>query len=274
MFPVKTFQGEEHRPFFMKGGRGAALLVHGFPGTPAEMRPLAEQLHAVGWTVQGILLPGFGSEVEHMADKRYGDWLGAVEKALATLKQSYDPVLLVGYSLGGALSLRAAVDNPPDGLVLLAPFWRINHVLWTMLPALKHLLRGVKPFKLIKLKFDDPETRKGIANFMPDADLDDPTVQMAIRDFKIPLDLFAQLQQAGKLAYQAAPRLATSTPTLVIQGRIDDLVRPELTQQMIKRIPGTVGYVEVESKHDLVVQGNPIWPEVVQFVLDFAGAIS
>ena len=274
MFPVRTFQGEEHAPFFMKGGRCAALLVHGFPGTPAEMRPLAEHLHSMGWTVQGILLPGFGSEMEHMADKHYGDWLCAVEGALATLKQSYEPVLLVGYSLGGALSMRAAADNPPDGLVLLAPFWRINHVLWRMLPVLKHVLRGVKPFKLIKLKFDDPETRKGIHNFMPDADLDDPAVQMAIRDFKIPLDLFAQIQQAGKQAYQAASRIATSTPTLVIQGSLDDLVYPELTQQMIKRIPGTVGYVEVESKHDLVVTSNPVWSQVTQFVLDFAGALS
>jgi alpha-beta hydrolase superfamily lysophospholipase len=54
-----AFQGPEHLPFLWPGGQPAALLVHGFPGTPAEMRPLGEALHQAGWTAQGILLPGF-----------------------------------------------------------------------------------------------------------------------------------------------------------------------------------------------------------------------
>ncbi|MBN1992742.1 MAG: alpha/beta hydrolase [Anaerolineae bacterium] len=33
---IKPFQGDEHQPFYWNGGQPAALLVHGFPGTPAD----------------------------------------------------------------------------------------------------------------------------------------------------------------------------------------------------------------------------------------------
>ena len=60
---IKPFQGDEHQPFHWNGGQPAALLVHGFPGTPAEMRPLGTALHQAGWTVYGPLLPGFGPDI-------------------------------------------------------------------------------------------------------------------------------------------------------------------------------------------------------------------
>ena len=56
----KPFDGSEHRSFLWKGSDSAALLVHGFPGTPAEMRPLGTVLRNAGWTVRGLMLPGLG----------------------------------------------------------------------------------------------------------------------------------------------------------------------------------------------------------------------
>ncbi len=57
---LALFQGEEHQPFHWVAGPPAALLVHGFPGTPAELRPLGQALYEAGWTVSAPLLPGFG----------------------------------------------------------------------------------------------------------------------------------------------------------------------------------------------------------------------
>ena len=79
------FQGAEHLPFTLAGsapGGPAALLVHGFPGTPAELRPLAEALHAAGWTARGLLLPGFGPEFAALGRQHAADWIGAVRGAL------------------------------------------------------------------------------------------------------------------------------------------------------------------------------------------------
>ena len=45
---LDMFGGPEHAPFLLNGGEPAALLVHGFGGTPAEMRGLAEALQPGG----------------------------------------------------------------------------------------------------------------------------------------------------------------------------------------------------------------------------------
>src|SRR5687768_903431 len=105
------FQGEEHRPFLLNGDRGAALLVHGFPGTPAEMRPLATVLNNAGWTTKGILLPGFGAEIETLGGRDPADWVESVRLAASDLQRNHHPVLLIGNSMGAALCLRVVAQN-------------------------------------------------------------------------------------------------------------------------------------------------------------------
>lgn len=271
MLPLKAFQSVEHQPFYWRAGRPAALLVHGFPGTPAEMRPLAASLQRVGWTTRGILLPGFGPELETLAERRASDWVGTVRQALVELQAEHHPVLLVGYSLGGALALEVAVERSPDGLALLSPFWQIDHVLWRMLPILKFIFPSVKPFKLLKLDFKDPNTRAGIENFMPGADLDDPGVQQAIRGFRLPVGLFDQIRAAGQGGYRAAARV--QAPTLVIQGTYDDLVRPAATRRLLARLKCPVDYIEVPAKHDLPDAANSAWARIEHSLLDFAARL-
>ncbi len=76
---MKVFQGEQHADFLIERGEPAALLIHGFPGTPAEMLPLAPILNSAGWTTRGLLLPGFGAQIDslfqrtaHRLDRRSG----------------------------------------------------------------------------------------------------------------------------------------------------------------------------------------------------------
>jgi carboxylesterase len=274
MFTVRPFQGEEHQGFYWNGGQPAALLVHGFPGTPAEMRPLASALQAAGWTSKAILLPGFGAEIETINEQRAEDWQRAVNHGFADLRRQHQPVVLIGYSLGGALALVAAAQQPPDALVLLAPFSRIDHILWPLLPALKPIFRGVRPFRLLKLDFNNPEVRAGIHNFMPDADLDDPQVQQAIRDMRLPLELFAQIRRAGLLARRAASALPADLPVLIIQGSADDLVRPRQTSALVSRIKGRVNMVEVPARHDLLVTSAPAWPQIEHTITDFCHTLA
>ncbi len=274
LLPVKPFQSAEHAPFYLQGSQAAALLVHGFPGTPAEMRPLGEALHAQGWTAQGILLPGFGAEIETILDKRVSDWVDAVRQPLQALRRDHRVVILIGYSLGGALALQATAQTAPDGLILLAPFWQIDHLLWKWLPAFKQVFNGVQPFRLFKPDFANPEVRAGIQNFMPDANLDDPQVQQAIRDFRLPLSLFEQIYQAGHTAHRLAPTLPSTLPVLVLQGADDDLVRPALTRRWIKRISGSVQYLEVPGKHDLPKSESAGWSEVQAAITRFAARLT
>lgn len=265
----------EHQPFFhVKGGETAALLIHGFPGTPAEMRPLALALEELGWTTRGVLLPGFGPDIEKLLHYTYQDWLNAVSTALSELRKQYRYVIVIGYSLGGALAILAASRQLIDGLILMAPFWKVDHILWTLLPILKPVLRNIRPFRLLKSNFDDPEVRTGIHNFLPGIDLDDPIVRQHIRDFKLPLELFSQIRTTGQQAYQSAARIAAPTPVLVIQGTHDDLVKPPLTHKLAQQFRTAVNYVEVPAKHDLQVETGNAWTTVRAQVTEFAQRVS
>ncbi len=271
MLPFNPFTGPEHESFFLQGGQSAALLVHGFPGTPNEMRPLAELLHASGWTVQALLLPGFGPELETLAERRHGEWLDAIQSAIAVLKRAYERVVVVGFSMGGALALASAPQARPDALILLAPFWRLSHPLWNVLPVMGRIFPTIRPFRLFKPDFSNPEMRRGMAEFLPGIDLDDPQVQQGMRDFAVPIGMFNEVRKAGQLAGKAASQV--QMPILIVQGDNDPIVSPTQTQQLLRKFTSPVTYMQLPAQHDLPDATKPAWPrmtlEIEHFLAGF-----
>lgn len=267
----QLFQGEEHQAFKWHGGHGAVLLIHGFPGTPAEMHPLAMLLHEHGWTVEAPLLPGFGPDMATLEHRNCDDWLNTIERSLEALQRSHDQVIVAGLSMGAALGIQAAAHLKPDGLVLFAPFWQIDHVLWHVMPVLRHVFPTFKPFRLMRPNFDDPNFREGVHNFMPQADLDNPETQQAIREFGIPMNVINQIRVSGKRGYEAAAQIRI--PSLVIQGLQDDLVQPRQTRALLQRFSGQVHYAELPGAHDILNSSAPAWPLVWQAVRDFTNQI-
>jgi carboxylesterase len=109
-------------PFFARNpGSRAALCLHGFTGTPFEVRPIAEGLAAQGFTVAAPLLAGHGGTVDELAATRFTDWLFSAEQALLALRREVGdaPVAIAGFSLGGLLALRLA-HRHPDWVAALA----------------------------------------------------------------------------------------------------------------------------------------------------------
>lgn len=268
---ARLLQGPEHAPFCWGGGRPAALLVHGFPGSPAELRPLATCLHQEGWTVQGLLLPGFGPQIESLPNCGYQDWLQAVRDVLRTLQRDHSPVLLVGYSMGAALSVAAAADLHPEGLALLAPFWRLvsplQRVGWKVLRPF--LPCYVQPLR--RLDLSPSEMREAISSFMPQLDLDDPQVREAIRQTSVPVSILDQVDQAGREAYRKAGLVQAAL--LVVQGVNDRVVLPRHTRRLMRRLGQPAQYVEVEGGHDLLYPTTPAWPAVRETVRAFAACL-
>jgi carboxylesterase len=109
-------------PFFFPGdGRRAALLIHGFTGTPYEMRGLGEALAAEGIAARGIRLPGHDSS-DSMTGVLRAQWREAVREAFYELRRTHERVAVVGLSMGGLLSLDIASDPgvQVDAVVSLA----------------------------------------------------------------------------------------------------------------------------------------------------------
>jgi len=266
---LNAFEGPEHLPFTFDGANGGAvLLTHGFPGSAKEMRPIAHALNDAGWTTHGVLLPGFGPAIETLGERQHTEWQQTVSTALAELQASYSPVIVAGNSMGGALSIHAAAKHGADGLILFAPFWTLDNLLWKALPVLRYIIPKFKPFKLIKPDFDDPEFQKGTRNFMPNADFSDPEFRKQTLNLEVDTRVFANIRAAGMDGYHAAPDI--HVPTLIIQGSEDELVTPTATSQLIDRLNGENTYIRVAAPHNPLDPEKPYWPTVVESVLAFS----
>jgi len=124
-------------PFFFAGGDDGVLLVHGFTGTPFEMRWLGEQLAAQGYTVLGIRLTGHATQQQDMIRARFQDWIANVEDGYHLLRKSCSRLYVGGLSMGGVLSLHSAAELPWQGVFSLsAPIESPDTRLATFRPVL------------------------------------------------------------------------------------------------------------------------------------------
>ena len=112
-------------PFDLVGGEVGVVCVHGFTGTPYEMRFLGEQLHHAGFTVSGLQLPGHGTTVADLDRTTANDWAAAVTRAVDAMRERCRAVAVVGQSLGGLLALHTAAQRSDLACVatLAAPLW-------------------------------------------------------------------------------------------------------------------------------------------------------
>jgi carboxylesterase len=94
------------------GSEAGVVVIHGFTGTPASVRAVAEAFAAAGHDVELPRLPGHGTSIEDMLGTGWADWSGEVAACLGRLCERVDVVVLVGQSMGGTLALRAALDHP------------------------------------------------------------------------------------------------------------------------------------------------------------------
>lgn len=263
---LKVFQGEHHADFLIECGQAAALLIHGFPGTPAEMRPLASTLNDAGWTTRGLLLPGFGAQIDSLFQRKSQDWIDAAVEALRSLQASHQPVVLIGYSMGAAIAIHAAARLKPDRLILLAPFWQLGtRGQRAIFRLTKPIVRHLRPFS--RANFEDPRLHRFLNQFLQDADLADPEVQQMIRRAKVPVDLFEHVYTLGQQAYHLAVQI--DRPVLILQGRRDPVVKPELTQQLLRQFSGSIEYVEIDAPHQLIDPALPDWPHLERMLLEF-----
>ncbi len=111
--------------------RGAAVLLHGLTDSPYSLRHVGAFYRQRGFAVVSIRMPGHGTVPAGLIDTRWADWMAATRLAVRharTLSGADTPLHLVGYSNGGALALKYALDSldeqdlaRPDQLVLLSP---------------------------------------------------------------------------------------------------------------------------------------------------------
>ncbi len=111
--------------------RGAALMLHGLTDSPYSMRSTAELLYEQGYHVLVPRLPGHGTAPAGILQSHWEDWQAVAKIGANHLRASVDadlPLIIVGYSNGGALAVNYVLDAldddslpSPERLILMSP---------------------------------------------------------------------------------------------------------------------------------------------------------
>lgn len=266
---MPQFDQPDHQPFDLPGERGTVILVHGFPGTPVEMRALGEALNRSGWRVRGLLLPGFGAQIEHLFQQRVSGWVAPIIRALDEARETTSgPVILAGFSMGGGLSAVAAAHTQPDALILISPFWfgLPTHLRFLIRLAGIFFPEHFNPFRLLPAE----RMQKSQYIHLPPGDLYPPAPELfggMPRDLRIPLVFLEQFVELSRHVMESVSKIAC--PVLMIQGNRDPIVRPEMTRRLATRLKTPYRLVEIEGEHHITIPGAAGFPMTRQAVVDY-----
>ncbi|MFW6074590.1 MAG: alpha/beta hydrolase [Chloroflexota bacterium] len=268
---MSWFEGAEHEPFQFGDGDHAVLLIHGFMGTPAEMRPFGHALADAGFTAAGMLQPGFGPDIAWLASLTAEQWIEAALAAFDRLAAEHEWTSIVGYSMGAPVALQVAAARRVERLVLIAPLWKLlgGDPKLKLLPLVRRLVKRVQPFKPDDLA--DPDVQNYIASSFPEVDLSEPRNREFIAEqMTLPT---ATIDEVRKLAARAPQciREIVATPTLVIQGISDQSVRAAHTRRLLQEFSGPLTYIQIPGDHLLTMDGKETWAVVRDQVLSFLG---
>ncbi len=239
-------------PFFFAGNNTGVLVIHGWSGSPPEMRGLGTFLARQGLTVLGIRLAGHGTDLHDFARTRWQDWLASAEAGWREISTDCAEVFVVGHSLGGLLAMHISRSHPVAGLVVMAAPTHLASDDWRLrfIGLFKHFIRELP---------------------VPDGldDATDPTLRKRIWHYdKICVPALHELSKLVTLTRPEWPRV--SAPLLIMQGQHDTNVPLDSANEIYQR----VGSVDKEliwfpnSGHLLIedAEREEVWRRIAEFI--------
>ncbi|HTL34433.1 MAG TPA: alpha/beta fold hydrolase [Kofleriaceae bacterium] len=252
----------ETEPFDLDGGCSATdpsvgvVCVHGFTGTPYDMRFLGGELARAGYHVHGLRLPGHNTTVEDLDEQRWSDWADAVEDAFDAMRLSCSHVAVVGLSLGGLLSLHLAAKRPEVAAVasLAAPLWlegmSARVAAWAASGALTRLAPIMRAIPKIG-----------------GSDIRDPVVKAKGYGYPaIPVRALAQLVQFMQLVEGELDQV--KQPVLVVHAEQDHTAPVACAKRIAERTHAVRTRILPRSYHVIAndVERDIVAAEVIQFL--------
>jgi carboxylesterase len=232
------------------GRRVGVLLSHGFTGQPASMKPWAEALAAKGYAVEVPRLPGHGTTWQELNTKRWSDWYAELRAAHQRLAARTDVVVAAGLSMGGALVLRLAADEPSiAGVVVVNPAVATKRLDVKLLPVLKHVVPSFP----------------GIAN-----DIKKPGVEEHGYT-RTPLKAVHSMMQAWGPLVADLPKVRV--PVLYLRSTVDHVVDDSSEPLITQGVSGDVTVVRLEESYHVATLDNDL-PTIVDETLSFLARVT
>jgi alpha-beta hydrolase superfamily lysophospholipase len=224
-----------NRTFEVEPGeiRGGALLVHGLTDAPYSMRAITEVLRGAGYYSLSMRMPGHGTVPAGLVTSTAPDWYAAVRVGVRHVRSRIGPgkpLLLVGYSNGGALVTRYALEAiedsslpRPDRLLLVSPMIGVTPA--ARLASVISALGPVPYFEKARWLDVVPEYNPFKYNSFP--------ANAGRQTFDVTRDLQERLARVS-----ASGRLDQFPPVLTFQSLVDATVStPAIVSNLFDRLP-------------------------------------
>lgn len=203
---MKITKGAEE--YFLQGNNHkGVLLIHGYTGTPAELRLLGDYLHKEGYTVLGVRLPGHGTTPHDLNETQWPIWYEAARLGCERLLKCTEEVMVAGLSMGGLLAIKIAAEMPVKKAVFMAAPIYVQDKRVPFLPLLKHFIRYIKKKKRTYFTADKYNLSYDVMPVKPLT------------------SLFALVKECKE---QALPKI--TIPCLIVQSRAEHTVAPKSAQ--------------------------------------------
>lgn len=206
-----------------KNGHIGIVLVHGFTGSPAAMRPWAEYLNARGYSVRVPRLPGHGTKPADLNNVQWQEWPAKVAAEILELQKNCSKIFVAGLSMGGGTTLNIAASHGEklSGIILVNPMMHVRGVS----PKLAFLISRV--IKFGKSVGNDIK-RKGVTEYSYD---------------KLPYRGIYQLLTMLKLTRAALPSI---TVPMQLFHSVDDHTLPVSNTEIVMKEIGSANKSRIE----------------------------
>jgi carboxylesterase len=227
-------------PFRREGRTGeAVVLFHGYTGHPGHCTPLGEALAEAGHTVVAPRLAGHTGNAEDMADVTWRDWMSSARSAAESVSE-HRRVHLVGLSMGGLLAILLARPLAAASITTVNAPILVRDTRMYLAPLARHFVEWVPAADIV----------------VPDSQLDHLWAPTPLHSTAAVAGLVAVVRHA----WRAAGRLRR--PSLVIQSRVDEAVRPVSGRLLAWRLGGHL--VWVDTRHNAFLDpGRPLVHDAV-----------
>jgi len=240
-------------PFYFPGGPTGCLLIHGFTGSPPEMKPLGEYLSQKGMTVSGPLLAGHGTDYHDMERTSWQDWYASAEAAYLSLREECQQVFVGGLSMGSLMALRLAALHPVEGVIAYSPAIKVRDWRARFVRPMRHIIRWERK--------KDPQ----------DTDLTDPEAQKMLWSYDvIPVESAYQLLLLQKDVMGRLPTIRASL--LAFQSVLDQAIHPDCGKILMRSVASSDKELVVlhNSGHCVTVDSEreAVWAKTYAWISD------
>lgn len=214
----------------------SCLFIHGFTGGVFEIAPLSLYMENHNYRSRTFTLRGHGGTKSDLMLSSRHDWQKSAEEQLTELLKESDGIHLIGFSTGALIASRLSVQYKAriKSLTLLsAPVFPLNPV---------EIIKTLGSFSMLK---------NYVSKF-------GSTPPKATKEF----------QRMVRESFDIYPQI--ETPTLIVQGKRDHLVKPKSAAYLQNTIKAPRKEVLLIDKSGHMVchceESDRIMTEVLQFI--------